>query len=190
MNARTFAASFFPGADSTPLETSTANGRTLRTASRDIFRRQPAGEKNRFAKFLRRDRQFPVEFFARAAEAASANAHRAKTRRSENLPVACNDSSSRTRIGLQAHQAELRAKFRRFVAVKLQQVQPAFTDGAHDQILGRIHKHADALDERRQRAGNFRRLRQRDDGAGFFRKNSARSCPRRPRPRPAHRRHS
>ena len=33
MNARTFAASFFPGADSTPLETSTANGRTCFPAS-------------------------------------------------------------------------------------------------------------------------------------------------------------
>jgi len=32
INARTFAASFFPGADSTPLETSTANGRTFFTA--------------------------------------------------------------------------------------------------------------------------------------------------------------
>ena len=33
INARTFAASFFPGADSTPLETSTANGFTFFTAS-------------------------------------------------------------------------------------------------------------------------------------------------------------
>ena len=70
MNARTFAASFFPGADSTPLETSTANGRNFLHRVRDIFRRQAAGEKNRFAEFLRLNRQIPVEFFAGAAKAA------------------------------------------------------------------------------------------------------------------------
>jgi hypothetical protein len=67
MNARTFAWSFFPGELSTPLETSTPNGRTLSHGVGDVFRRQSSGEKNWLAEFLRFNRQVPVEFFARAA---------------------------------------------------------------------------------------------------------------------------
>ena len=46
-----------------------------------------------------------------------------------------------------------------FVAVKLQQVQATFGDGAGDEGFFRIHKHADAQNKRRQGTGNFRSLR-------------------------------
>ena len=49
-----------------------------------------------------------------------------------------------------------------FVAVKLQQAQTALADGARHQRFIRIHEHADAQHERRQRAGDLRRLRQGD----------------------------
>src|ERR1035437_8015361 len=45
MNVRTFAVSFFPGADSTPLETSTPNGFTLRTASATFSGVKPPARK-------------------------------------------------------------------------------------------------------------------------------------------------
>ena len=41
--------------------------------------------------------------------------------------------------------------------MELKEAHAAFTDGANDQLRLRVHKDADPLHERRQRAGNFHR---------------------------------
>src|ERR1700690_53255 len=52
MNARTLAWSFFPGDDSTPLETSTPNGRTLRTAAATFSGVSPPARKTGLPNFF------------------------------------------------------------------------------------------------------------------------------------------
>jgi hypothetical protein len=149
MNARTFAWSFFPGARFHAAGNVHAKRPHLAHGGGDIFRRQSAGEKNRFAKFLRFDGQVPVEFFAGAAEVFG----RAGVEQ-PGVGGVFRQLLQRFGVadaeGFHAHHAKLRAKFRRFVAVKLEQAQAAFRDGAENKFLRRVHKNANAHDERRQ----------------------------------------
>ena len=131
MNAFIFAWSFLPGELSTPLETSTPNGRTLRTAPATFSGVRPPARKIGFPELLRLDGEVPVEFFARAA----ADFRRIRVEQpgvGRVFRQFCERSGVADAEGLHVHQAELRAEFRRLVAVKLKHAQPASGDGAPD----------------------------------------------------------
>ena len=83
--------SFTPGAASTPDDTSTPNGRTVAIASRDVLRRQPAGQHHAPVARQRR-RARPVHALARAAAP-----HRSARRAGTSSPPATRRTCRRRR---------------------------------------------------------------------------------------------
>ena len=165
MKAAIFAASLMPFADSTPLDTSTPQGRTRRIASPTFSRRQPAGQDHGLV--ASRGNQRPVEALADAAVLrargcrAATPPRREKGRRYSSKSTPCFHSA-----GLDVRQAELRAELGRFLAVELQHRRVHAADHLrHLRGVG-IHEQRHGLHERRQRVADLDARARPRDSAG------------------------